>query len=154
VSGSGIAHEGDGVAPDARVAPARAKTEHAALPLRMSLAILFFTYWCVDVVSPALPAIQESLALSATGAGLVFSVFFAGRLLTNLPAAWLIERVGPKWTAVLGATVLLAGSLLAGSASSQATLLPARGLQGVGVAILATAGLLSVLRALPGGEPP
>jgi MFS family permease len=117
----------------------------------MSLAILFFTYWCVDIVSPALPAIQESLALSATGAGLVFSVFFAGRLLTNLPAAWLIERVGPKWTAVLGATVLLTGSLLAGSASSQATLLPARGLQGVGVAILATAGLLSVLRSLPGG---
>ena len=34
--------------------------------------------------SPALPAIQESLALSATGAGLVFSVFFAGRLVTNL----------------------------------------------------------------------
>jgi MFS family permease len=98
----------------------------------MSLAILFFTYWCVDIVSPALPAIQESLALSATGAGLIFSIFFAGRLLTNLPAAWLIERIGPKWTAVLGATVLLAGSLLAGSASSQATLLPARGLQGSG----------------------
>jgi hypothetical protein len=31
------------------------------------------------------------------------------------------------------------------------TLLPARGIQGVGVALLATAGLLSVLRALPGG---
>jgi MFS family permease len=36
-------------------------------------------------------------------------------------------------------------------AASQAMLLPARGIQGVGVALLATAGLLSVLRALPGG---
>ena len=66
----------------------------AALPLAVSIAIVFFTYWCVDIVSPALPTIQKTLALSATGAGLVFSVFFAGRLISNLPAAWLVERVG------------------------------------------------------------
>jgi MFS family permease len=112
---------------------------------------LLFAYWCVDIVSPALPAIQESLALSATGAGLVFSIFFAGRLIANLPATWLVERAGPKWTAVAGSGALLLGSGLAAVAASQATLLPARGIQGVGVALLATAGLLSVLRALPGG---
>jgi MFS family permease len=123
----------------------------ATLPLRISLAILFFSYWCVDIVSPALPAIQESLGLTATGAGLVFSVFFAGRLVANLPAAWLVERVGTKWTAVAGSAALLLGSALAAVATSQVTLLPARGIQGVGVALLATAGLLSVLRALPGG---
>ncbi len=151
MSGSRVAHEGTGAVPESRVSPARSKSEQAALPLRISLVILFFSYWCVDIVSPALPAIQKSLALSATGAGLVFSVFFAGRLVTNLPAAWLIARVGPKWTAVFGSVVLLFGSALAASATSQAMLLPARGLQGVGVAVLATAGLLSVLRALPGG---
>jgi ACDE family multidrug resistance protein len=123
----------------------------ATLPLRVSLAVLLLAYWCVDIVSPALPAIQDSLALSATGAGLVFSVFFAGRLASNLPAAWLVERVGPKWTAVAGAAALLLGSVLAATAATQATLLPARGIQGVGVAVLSTAGLLSVLRALPGG---
>src|SRR5215210_4337454 len=126
-------------------------TDSSSLPQVISLAILLFAYWCVDIVSPALPAIQESLALSATGAGLIFSVFFAGRLITNLPAAWLVERVGPKWTAVAGSSALLLGSGLAAVAASQATLLPARGIQGVGVALLATAGLLSVLRALPGG---
>jgi MFS family permease len=151
VSGSRVAPESAGAVLEAQGTPAKSAREHAALPLRISLAILFFTYWCVDIVAPALPAIQESLALSATGAGLVFSVFFAGRLVTNLPAAWLIGRVGPRWTAMLGAGVLLLGSVLAASSVSQATLLPARGLQGVGVAILATAGLLSVLRALPGG---
>jgi MFS family permease len=122
-----------------------------ALPLGVTVLILFFTYWCVDIVAPALPTIQGSLSLSATGAGLVFSVFFAGRLVTNLPAAWIVERSGPKLTASLGAGALLIGSLLAASASSQALLLPARGIQGAGVAFLATAGLLSVLRALPGG---
>jgi fucose permease len=67
-----------------------AASAFSALPKWISLAILLFAYWCVDIVSPALPAIQESLALSATGVGLVFSVFFAGRLVTNLPAAWLV----------------------------------------------------------------
>jgi MFS family permease len=121
-----------------------------SLPLGVSLVVLVFTYWCVDMVSPGLPAIRESLDLSATGAGLVFSVFFAGRLVSNLPAAWLVDRAGPKLTAVVGAAVLLAGSGLASIATSPGTLLPARGVQGAGVAILATAGLLSVMGALPG----
>jgi MFS family permease len=149
VSGQTFSEGGRARASDPGAIPATGSP--SALPQRISLAILFFAYWCVDIVSPALPAIQDSLALSATGAGLVFSVFFAGRLVTNLPAAWLVERVGPKWTAVAGSAALLLGSGLAATAASQATLLPARGIQGVGVALLATAGLLSVLRALPGG---
>ena len=149
VSGLAASEEGRAQAPPLTVI--EATDSSSALPQRISLVILLFAYWCVDIVSPALPAIQESLALSTTAAGLVFSVFFAGRLITNLPAAWLVERVGPKWTAVAGSGALLLGSGLAAVAASQATLLPARGIQGVGVALLATAGLLSVLRALPGG---
>lgn len=122
-----------------------------ALPLAVSIAIVFLTYWCVDIVSPALPTIQKTLALSATGAGLVFSVFFAGRLMANLPAAWLVERTGPKWTALAGAGALTGGSVIAALAPSEFVLLPARGIQGVGVAFLAVAALLSVLRSLPGG---
>jgi MFS family permease len=148
---SGLAAREEGRAKTSRPHATEATDPSSALPQRISLAILLFAYWCVDIVSPALPAIQDSLALSATAAGLVFSAFFAGRLITNLPAAWLVERVGPKWTAVGGSAALLLGSVLAALAASQATLLPARGIQGVGVALLATAGLLSVLRALPGG---
>ena len=148
MSGLTIGEQGESQASSPHAAEA---TTFPALPQRISLAILFFAYWCVDIVSPALPSVQESLALSATGAGLVFSVFFGGRLVTNLPAAWLVERVGPKWTAVAGSAALLVGSGLAAVAASKATLLPGRGLQGVGVALLATAGVLSVLRARPGG---
>jgi MFS family permease len=125
------------------------KPAPSALPFLFAVAVLVFTYWCVDTVAPALPAIQESLGLSAVGAGLVFSVFFGGRLVTNLPAAWLAERVGPRWTAVCGAVALLVGSAGAAVAGAEALLLPARGLQGAGVALLATAGLLSALRARP-----
>lgn len=120
-----------------------------ALPYAFSLAILFLTYWCVDIVAPALPAIQDSLALTATGAGLVFSVFFAGRLVTNVPAAWMAGRFGPKWTAAFGAALLLIGSVLAAVAGAELPLLVARAIQGGGVAVLATAGLLSALQARP-----
>lgn len=122
-----------------------------ALPLPFAVLILFFAYWCVDFVSPTVPTIRDSLDLSATSAGLIFSVFFGGRLLTNLPAAWLVDRSGPRLTAGLGAGILMAGSVLVAIAQSESSLLPARGVQGAGVALLATAGLLSVLRALPGG---
>ncbi len=122
-----------------------------ALPLPFAVLTLFFAYWCVDFVSPTVPTIRDSLNLSATTAGLIFSVFFGGRLLTNLPAAWLVDRSGPRLTAGLGAAILLAGSVLVAVAQTEATLLPARGVQGAGVALLATAGLLSVLRVLPGG---
>src|SRR3954454_24562 len=115
VSGLSVSEQGHTQASSSDAAETTAISP--ALPQRISLAILFFAYWCVDIVSPALPAIQESLTLSATGAGLVFSVFFAGRLVTNLPAAWLVERVGPKWTAVAGSAALLLGSGLAAVAT-------------------------------------
>ncbi|MFN8592948.1 MAG: MFS transporter [Thermomicrobiales bacterium] len=119
------------------------------LPFAFSLAILFFGYWTVDIVSPALPAIQESLAMSATGAGLVFSVFFVGRLATNIPAAWMAGRLGTRWTALAGAVALLVGSLGAGLSATEMMLLPARVAQGVGTSLLATAGLMAALRARP-----
>jgi MFS family permease len=122
-----------------------------ALPLPLALTTLVLTYWCVDIVSPALPDLQQSLALSGTGAGLVFACFFGGRLVGNLPAALLAGRRGPRPTAALGATTLLAGSLLAGVAGGEAALLPARALQGAGIAFLVTAGLLSLLRHRPAG---
>ena len=139
------------VAVPAAPPPRLGTTTRTALPLAATLLILGLAYWCVDTVSPALPAVRASLGLTATSAGLVMSAFFGGRLLANLPAALLVDRSGPRPTAAIGAAVLAAGSSLAAMAGSEAMLLPARALQGAGVALLATAGLLSVLRALPDG---
>lgn len=122
-----------------------------ALPLAAALIILGLAYWSVDIVSPALPVIRVSLDLNATIAGLVMSAFFGGRLIANLPAALIVERSGPRVTAVIGALVVMLGSLLAALAASGMVLLAARTVQGAGVALLATAGLLSVLRVRPTG---
>lgn len=123
----------------------------SALPLFLALATLVIAYWCVDIAPPALPDLQQSLNLSGTGAGLVFACFFGGRLIGNFPAALIAGRLGPRATAAAGAGALLFGSLLAARAEGAAALLPARGLQGAGIAFLVTAGLLLLLRHRPGG---
>jgi MFS family permease len=88
--------------------------------------------------------------MSATGAGLVWSFFFGGRLVTNLPAAWLVGRIGARWTASFGALCILTGSALAAIADRDLALFAARLLQGAGVALIVNAGLFSLLRAWPG----
>ena len=121
------------------------------LPLHLAVAALWLTFWCVDIVSPGLPVLQDDLGLSDTLAGLVFSAFFAGRLIANLPAAILVDRRGARITAALGASLLLVGSVGAAGAASAALLLPARVVQGTGVSVLVAAALLSTLRAQPAG---
>ena len=120
------------------------------LPYPLAVGAFVLTYWCVDISSPALTEIQDDLSLSDTVAGLIFSVFFAGRLIANFPAAFLADRVGARATGGLGGIVLLAGSIIASGAPNEYVLLPARALQGTGVSLLVLAALLSTLRARPG----
>jgi MFS family permease len=120
------------------------------IPFALALLSMALIYWTIDIVSPALPSIKDDLALSASGAGLVFSLFFAGRLIGNFPAAFLVDRIGAPTTAIIGAAILAAGSALAAGAPDEAVLLPARMLQGLAVAFLVTAALLSLVRLRPG----
>jgi len=120
------------------------------LPFIVALPAVTLTYWTIDILSPALPSIKEDLSLSAAGAGLVFSLLFLGRLIGNLPAAFLVDRIGAALTATIGGAVLAVGSLGAAFATSGPMLLPTRVLQGIGIAFLVTAALRSVLRARPG----
>ena len=147
--GSDEPDEGREEGPDPR--HERKRPARPALPFPVAIAALVLTYWCVDIVWPALPEARRDLDLSRTGYGLISAAFFGGRLLANLPAAFLVDRRGARPTAALGGLLLLVGSVLAGIAAGQASLLPARALQGFGIAFLVSAGLLSVLRARSSG---
>jgi MFS family permease len=122
----------------------------AALPLAFAGVVVVLAYWAVDSSSPALTDLRDDLALSSTVAGLVFSFFFAGRLIGNVPAATLVDRIGPAMTAAVGGVTLLAGGIIAATASIAPMVLGARLLEGIGIALLVTAGLLSILWARPG----
>jgi MFS family permease len=119
------------------------------MPYRLALLVVMLTYWTIDIVSPALPSIKADLALSAAGAGLVFSMMFLGRLLGNVPATFLLGRSGASITAIAGSLVLAAGSAMAALAPSSEVLLLARVLQGAGISLVVNAGLQSILKSRP-----
>jgi MFS family permease len=119
------------------------------LPFVIAFALQILTFWTVDIVSPAIPHIKDDLGLSATGAGLVFSLFFAGRLVSSFPAAFLVERIGTVATAVGGGALIILGAFLSSIASGELLLFPARAIQGGGVALVVCASLVSLLRARP-----
>jgi len=126
-----------------------ARKEAPVLPYALGVAALVLTYWCVDIVWPALPGLRDDLALSGTGAGMFSALFFGGRLLANAPAALLVERIGAVRTGASGGVLLAVGSALAATAGGAPMLFAARALQGAGVSLLVTAALLSVVRARP-----
>ena len=128
----------------------RANRALIALPFTLSLIMIVLTYWTIDIVSPALPDAKEDLSLSAKSAGLIFSILFLGRLIGNFPAAFLLERFGTSSTAALGGAVLVVSTAMAAVAPSGLWLMPARVLQGVGIAFLVNACLRAVLGAKPG----
>ncbi|MCC6703442.1 MAG: MFS transporter [Thermomicrobiales bacterium] len=113
------------------------------------MAIL--TFWAADSTSPALTDLRDDLNMSAAAAGLVFSLYFVGRILGGLPAGLLADRIGPALTAALGAGFLLTGGLIAATAPNAPIVLGGRFLEGAGVALMVTAALLSILRARPAG---
>lgn len=121
-----------------------------ALPFAIALPAATLIYWSMDSLSPALPDIQRDLALSAAGTGAVFSLLFLGRLVANIPAAQLVDRIGAATTATAGGVLLAGGSLAAALADSGTLLFLARAVQGIGISLLVTATLRSVLRAKPG----
>lgn len=119
------------------------------LPFLVSLFAATLVFWTVDIVSPALPVLQNDLALSATMASLVYSTIFVGRLIGNFPAARLVERIGPEKTGAIGGALLAAGSLTIALSPGVATIFPGRVLQGLGTSFIVNAILRSLLRARP-----
>ena len=94
-----------------------------------------------SIVTVAMPAIQDDLALSPAGLSWVVNAYliaFGGLLLL---AGRLGDLIGRKRVFLAGTAVFTAASLLAGAAGTPAVLIAARFLQGVGSAMTAAVGL-------------
>ena len=105
------------------------------------------------IVNVALPDIQR--ALGFTGSGLewvvnAYALTFGGLLLLGGRAG---DILGRRRVFIAGVILFSAASLLGGFATSQAWLLGARALQGVGGAIVAPAALSLVATTFPEGRP-
>ncbi|MFF0636536.1 DHA2 family efflux MFS transporter permease subunit [Nocardia sp. NPDC004151] len=125
--------------PDAPAADRKAWIGLGVLAAGLSMIVVDGT-----IVGVALPAIVADLGLDLTDAQWVnsaYSVVFAALLLT---AGRLGDRLGRRRMFVAGVLMFLMGSVLAAVASSAATLILARVVQGLGGAFVLPATLSSV----------
>ena len=66
------------------------------------------------LLTPLLPFIRDELVLDYTQAGVLFSAFNISYGLSQLPAGWLADRIGPRLTLTIGVAGGAAAGLLAG----------------------------------------
>lgn len=92
---------------------------------------------------PLLPEIGRDLTMSAGQLGLVTSMFAAGRLLTDLPAGRVLERVQATCLLAVSATVMTIGSFGLAAAGRSLTVYAAAFTMGVASAVTNATGMHS-----------
>jgi EmrB/QacA subfamily drug resistance transporter len=113
--------------------------------LAVICAAFFMTILDVSIVNVALPSIGRSLHFSQANLQWVitaYAITFGGFLLLGGRAADLFAR---RRTFLVGVVVFTAASFVCGLASSEAVLIAARAVQGVGAAIISPAALSIVM---------
>ncbi|CAM3385333.1 DHA2 family multidrug resistance protein-like MFS transporter [Paracidovorax anthurii] len=128
---------GDGAPPDGLAQPARGR---AMLVIILGIAVAVLDG---SIVNLALPAIARELGASAPQAIWVVNAYQIATLGMLLPLAALGERIGYRRVYLLGMLLFAVSSIGAMLASSLATLVAARAVQGLGAA-----GIMSVNAAL------
>jgi MFS family permease len=98
----------------------------------------------VGVITPAMPFVVESLALTTSQYGMTVSAFGLAKMAANIPSAIAVERHGrkPYMTYSLAVVALGVGGI--GMAGSFEELYVCRLLTGLGVAALSTAGTMMI----------
>jgi len=140
-----------------RAATGRAGAGHGHRHLGLALVVIATAQLMVvldaTVVNVALPHIQRALGFSGSGLEWVVNAYaltFGGLLLLGGRAG---DLLGRRKVFIAGVLVFTAASLLGGFATSQAWLLAARAVQGIGGAITAPTALSLVTTTFPEGPP-
>jgi len=141
------------LAGQAGTAGARPGSRHLGLALVVIATAQLMVILDATIVNVALPDIQRALGFSGSGLEWVVNAYaltFGGLLLLGGRAG---DILGRRRVFIAGVILFAAASLLGGFATSQAWLLGARALQGVGGAIVAPAALSLVATTFPEGRP-
>lgn len=108
---------------------------------------MFCVIAATNIMTPLLPQIRDDLGISITTAGVIVGSFGLARLLVDLPAGFLASNVAPRVLSLIAVVALIASSAIGIGANTVETLIVARVVSGIGVAILATV-ILAALSAL------
>jgi EmrB/QacA subfamily drug resistance transporter len=151
--GGTAAPGGTAVIDDAGGGPARPASRHLGLALLVIATAQLMVVLDATIVNVALPDIQKALGFSGAGLEWVVNAYaltFGGLLLLGGRAG---DILGRRRVFIAGIVLFSVASLLGGFATSEAWLLAARAVQGVGGAIVAPTALALVTTTFPEGPP-
>ena len=98
----------------------------------------------IGLISPVLPQYARTFDVSITMVGLLTTAFGTARLIVDVPAGRLADRVGRRPVLIAGPLVQAIGSIASGLAVSYWQLLGFRLIQGVGSAMYMTAAMITM----------
>ncbi|HKY50340.1 MAG TPA: MFS transporter [Candidatus Limnocylindria bacterium] len=99
---------------------------------------LFLLIAATNILTPLLPDIRNDFGVSIATAGVIVGSYGLARLIIDLPAGFVVDRVGHLRVSVFGLILLAASSLLGLNAATVELLILARVGAGVAAAILGT----------------
>jgi EmrB/QacA subfamily drug resistance transporter len=137
----------------ARGAPAGVSSPRLGLALLVIATAQLMVVLDATIVNVALPHIQQALGFSGSGLEWVvnaYAVTFGGLMLLGGRTG---DLLGRRRMLIAGLVLFAAASLVGGFATSQAWLLGARAVQGVGAAVVAPAALALITTTFPEGPP-
>jgi MFS transporter, DHA1 family, multidrug resistance protein len=98
----------------------------------------------LSIIAPALPLFGRAFGVGAALVGSLVSVYALGRLALDVPAGYLVDRVGRRPVLLASAAVVALAATLAGTAGSFAQLVVWRFLQGTGAGLFTTAAMVAM----------
>lgn len=101
-------------------------------------ASVFLVIAATNIVTPLLPAIRDDFGVSITMAGIIVGSYGLARLLTDMPAGFVIDAIGRRRVTLAGSAMLVGASLLGLWAPTVEVLIASRVLSGVAVALVST----------------
>src|ERR671936_734411 len=89
-------------------------------------ASLFLIIAATNILTPLLPDIRSDFGVSIATAGIIVGAYGFARLVVDLPAGFLADRVGHRRLSIIGLVVLVASCLIGLGATSVELLIAAR----------------------------
>lgn len=118
------------------------------LPLIVASA-LFMEQMESTIIATALPSIAADLGISAISLKLALTTYLLGLTVFLPVSGWAADRFGAKAVFSLAIVVFTAASVACGFAHSLEWLVIARGIQGIGGALMVPVGRIIILRSVP-----
>jgi DHA1 family multidrug resistance protein-like MFS transporter len=92
----------------------------------------------INIVSPVLPQYALSFSIPVALTGWAISAFALARMVMDIPAGFLADRLGRKGNMIFGLILIVLSSIAAGTAGNYIWLILARVVEGIGSALYIT----------------